>query len=342
MTSLVFILMSITTFCLATHTTFRISINASFPINANWTTTQIRKFSTPYQFLDILDFIAIGFFTFEFIVRLIFCPRKTLFLKNPLNWVDFFSFFPYYIEKALIWVQPDWQFTTGVQLLTAVRLVRIFRIFKLTRHFNGLKILAHTIRASAMELLLLIMFLLISVLIFACLIFFAETVDEHSLNYFKNIPVGFWWAVVTMTTLGYGDMYPRTGLGYFVGGLCAVSGVLVLALPVPVIVNNFALYYSHAQAKLKLPKKKKKILVNAPDMLKTQMSLPGVESQQDEYHSPSVSSTHSAASERKQSVDSTNCSVDSGIKTGECKYPIYHHHYFIMSTEITYTLYRRV
>ena len=63
-----------------------------------------------------------------------------------------------------------------------------------------------------------------------------------------------------MTTLGYGDMIPRTGLGYLVGGVCAVSGVLVLALPVPVIVNNFALYYSHAQAKAKLPKKRKTAL----------------------------------------------------------------------------------
>ena len=117
------------------------------------------------------------------------------------------------------------------------------------------------------------MFLCIGVLIFASLIYYAEGIYEHNDNEFKNIPIGFWWAIVTMTTIGYGDMYPRTAMGYCVGGLCALAGVLALALPVPVIVNNFALYYSHAQAKLKLPKKRKKILIGAPDALKSQNTL---------------------------------------------------------------------
>jgi hypothetical protein len=94
-------------------------------------------------------------------------------------------------------------------------------------------------------------------------------VEEDGVNDFTSIPRGFWWAVVTMTTLGYGDMYPRTALGYIVGAMCAVCGLLMLSLPVPVIVNNFTLYYSHAQAKLKLPQKKKNVLVGAADALKT-------------------------------------------------------------------------
>ncbi|XP_016334441.1 potassium voltage-gated channel subfamily C member 1-like, partial [Sinocyclocheilus anshuiensis] len=67
-----------------------------------------------------------------------------------------------------------------------------------------------------------------------------------------------------MTTLGYGDMYPQTWSGMLVGALCALAGVLTIAMPVPVIVNNFGMYYSLAMAKQKLPKKKNKHIPRAP------------------------------------------------------------------------------
>ena len=79
-------------------------------------------------------------------------------------------------------------------------------------------------------------------------------------NDFNSIPLGLWWALVTMTTVGYGDMAPKTYLGMFVGTLCALGGVLTVALPVPVIVSNFAMYYSHTQARAKLPKKRRRVI----------------------------------------------------------------------------------
>jgi len=63
-----------------------------------------------------------------------------------------------------------------------------------------------------------------------------------------------------MTTVGYGDMAPKTYLGMFVGTLCALGGVLTVALPVPVIVSNFAMYYSHTQARAQLPKKRRRVV----------------------------------------------------------------------------------
>ena len=65
---------------------------------------------------------------------------------------------------------------------------------------------------------------------------------------------------MTMTTVGYGDMSPKTYVGMFVGSFCALTGVLTIALPVPVIVSNFALFYSHTQARAKLPKKRRRVL----------------------------------------------------------------------------------
>ena len=109
------------------------------------------------------------------------------------------------------------------------------------------------------------------IVIFASLVYYAERIQANPHNDFNSIPLGLWWALVTMTTVGYGDMAPKTyviislllqinewvimtnylsavKVGMFVGALCALAGVLTIALPVPVIVSNFAMYYSHTQA----------------------------------------------------------------------------------------------
>ena len=102
-------------------------------------------------------------------------------------------------------------------------------------------------------------------MIFAPLIFYAERIQDNPDNDFYSIPVGLWWAIVTMTTVGYGDMVPKTYVGKFVGSMCVLASVLCVALPVPIIVSNFAMIYSHSQARSKLPKTRRRVLpVEAP------------------------------------------------------------------------------
>ena len=159
-------------------------------------------------------------------------------------------------------------------------IIRILRLFKLTRHSSGLKILLQTFRASAKELMLLVFFLVLGIVIFASLVYYAERIQVNPTNDFSSIPLGLWWALVTMTTVGYGDMVPKTYLGMFVGAMCAMAGVLVVALPVPVIVSNFAMYYSHTQARAKLPKKRRRVVnvdipVQKPGTLGNKMGIKG-------------------------------------------------------------------
>nr|AJP09339.1 Shaw1 [Nematostella vectensis] len=222
----------------------------------------MEKFSEKYlkDLLVILEGICVVWFTLELMVRFVFCPAKCEFFKKIMNWIDFLAIVPFYVSLGFNNNNND------IDALMIIRLIRIFRIFKLSRHSSGLQILGHTLRASFRELLLLIFFLLIGVVLFASLIFYCE--KKIPGTKFVDIPSSFWWAVVTMTTVGYGDMAPQSPSGKFIGSLCAVCGVLTIALPVPVIVNNFSLYYSHAQARLKLPKKRRRVLVGAPNALK--------------------------------------------------------------------------
>lgn len=278
-------MVSITTFCLETHEAFNTIINKTEALRND----SLMDVSPQYEIetdpaLTYVEGVCVLWFTFEFLVRVTFSPDKLEFVKSVLNIIDFVAILPFYLEVGLSGLSSK-AAKDVLGFLRVVRFVRILRIFKLTRHFVGLRVLGHTLRASVNEFFLLIIFLALGVLIFATMIYYAEriganpndpTASDHTM--FKNIPIGFWWAVVTMTTLGYGDMYPQTWSGMLVGALCALAGVLTIAMPVPVIVNNFGMYYSLAMAKQKLPKKRKKhipqaIQATSPGYCRTDLSM---------------------------------------------------------------------
>ncbi|XP_072172041.1 potassium voltage-gated channel protein Shaw-like [Diadema setosum] len=258
--SFTFVMLSIMSFCMETAEPFIVTSN-----------TTMGQISEPVLTLFVIEGVCVAFFTVELAVRFAFCPNKTKFFLEVLNLIDIVACIPFYVDAVVKLAKTHLTGTVN-EFLGFLRIVRIFRIFKLARHLSGLQILMHTLRASAKELVLLIVFLGLGVLVSSSLVYYAErwVNAEDQRNDFPNIPIGFWWAVVTMTTVGYGDLVPRTWLGMIVGAVTAIIGVLTLALPVPVIVNNFALFYTHAQARAKLPKKRKRVLVGAADALKTQ------------------------------------------------------------------------
>lgn len=198
---------------------------------------------TPFQDpFFIVETICICWFSFELIMRFICAPSKPHFFKDVMNTIDFFAIIPYFVTLGTELAKDKGaQPSVSLALIRVIRLVRVFRIFKLSRHSKGLQILGQTLKASLRELALLIFFLFIGVIIFSSAVYFAE-VDSPD-TAFTSIPEAFWWAVVSMTTVGYGDMYPETVGGKLVGSMCAIAGVLTISLPVPVIVSNFSYFY---------------------------------------------------------------------------------------------------
>ncbi|XP_074046420.1 potassium voltage-gated channel subfamily A member 10 [Macrotis lagotis] len=243
--SVLVVVISITIFCLETLPEFReereLKVVRDPSLNLSKTVLSHTMFTDPFF---MVESTCIIWFTFELVLRFMVCPSKTRFFKNIMNIIDIISIIPYFVTLITELVQetePSAQQNMSLAILRIIRLVRVFRIFKLSRHSKGLQILGQTLKASMRELGLLIFFLFIGVIIFSSAIYFAE-VDEPE-SHFSSIPDGFWWAVVTMTTVGYGDMCPTTPGGKIVGTLCAIAGVLTIALPVPVIVSNFNYFY---------------------------------------------------------------------------------------------------
>ena len=184
-----------------------------------------------------IEIVCIAWFTIEYLARLLSAPEKIKFIRSFLNIIDLVAILPYYITLPL-----DNSTGGSFAVLRVIRLVRVFRIFKLSRHSKGLQILGQTLRASMRELGMLIFFMIIVVVLFSSAIYYAEG-QTYEGSDFSSIPGAFWWSVVTMTTVGYGDKYPKTWQGKLVGSICALSGVLTIALPVPVIVSNFTYFY---------------------------------------------------------------------------------------------------
>ena len=261
LTSVFFILISILSFCLKTHPNCRVPVIRNVTVRdfrhnvTFWTLDKAQTY--PHEAFFFVELVCNVWFTFELIVRFIVTPTVRVFLESPLNWIDFVATLSFHSDMLLQYYFKDIE---NADILEFFSIIRILRLFKLTRHSPGLKILIHTFKASSKELTLLVFFLVLGMVIFASLVYYAERLHTNPENDFKSIPEGLWWAVVTMTTVGYGDMVPKTYAGIIVGSLCALSGVLVIALPVPVIVSNFSMFYSHTQARMKLPKKRRRVV----------------------------------------------------------------------------------
>ncbi|XP_065675254.1 potassium voltage-gated channel subfamily C member 1 [Hydra vulgaris] len=225
--SMMVIITSITTFCMQT-------------------VPRLFKYRVLFEYLE---YCYCCIFTIEFFLRLACCPSYIAFFCSSLTYIDIISTLQFYI---VFFAKVH-----ALDFLFVFRLIRIFRLFRFFKQLTGMQIIVQTLKASMNELMLLLLLVTIPMVIFSTLIYYAE--KNANVNLLTSIPDYFWWAIVTMTTVGYGDMVPNSINAKIVGAMCACTGLLIVALPVSVIGSNFAFYYSYAQARMKLPSKAKKV-----------------------------------------------------------------------------------
>ncbi|CAI5451691.1 unnamed protein product [Caenorhabditis angaria] len=172
----------------------------------------------PHYLLKHLESLCMAYFSFEYVARLLVNPKKGEFMRSPLNWMR--------------------EFRGAMLVVRVMRLARVARIFKLARYSTGLRAFGETMKKSAAELSMLGMFLVTGIMLFSTAIYFFERDEPNSKFY--SIPAACWWCVITMTTVGYGDLVPVTAGGKVVAALASVCGIIVLAFPISMIIDKFA------------------------------------------------------------------------------------------------------
>ncbi|KAL7864339.1 hypothetical protein AOLI_G00157590 [Acnodon oligacanthus] len=198
----------------------------------------------------IVETVCVAWFSLEFTLRFIQDRSKLAFLRRPLNLIDVVAILPYYITLVVDSTSAgEKRLGSGSTYLDKVGLVlrvlralRILYVMRLARHSLGLQTLGLTARRCTREFGLLLLFLCVAIALFSPLLYLIEN-EVAATQEFSSIPATYWWAVITMTTVGYGDMVPRSIPGQVVALSSILSGILLMAFPVTSIFHTFSRSY---------------------------------------------------------------------------------------------------
>ncbi len=186
-----------------------------------------RKFGDIFY---VLEWVFTFLFTIEYILRIISIKNPLKYVFSFLGLIDLLAIIPSYLSIFLPGAQ-------SLLVLRALRLLRIFRIFKLTHFLTEMEFLKTAVYTSLKKISIFMLVVLTLVIILGSLMYLIE----EGRNGFNSIPESIYWAIVTITTVGYGDISPVTPLGKFVASIIMLMGYGIIAVPTGILTTEMAL-----------------------------------------------------------------------------------------------------
>lgn len=177
-----------------------------------------------YQIFYGIEILMTLIFTAEYIVRILIVREQRKYIFSVLGIIDLISILPTYLELLF----PGMHY---LMVFRTLRMLRIFRVLKLTKFTSEAEVLLRGLKSSRYKITVFIASIFVYVVIFGTVLYVVEG-PEHG---FTSIPLSIYWAVVTMTTVGYGDIVPVTAAGKFISAIVMILGYSIIAVPTGII-----------------------------------------------------------------------------------------------------------
>jgi len=189
-------------------------------------------------FFEWFEIISVVVFTLEYVGRIWTCTLteryrhpikgRIQFILSPIGLIDLLAILPFYLPFIM---------SIDGRILRLLRLFRLVRIFKMGRYSTAFQMIANVLNRRKEELLVTLTIVLLVLVLASSLMYYVE--HEVQPEAFSSIPATMWWGVATLTTVGYGDVYPITSIGRVLGAFIAIMGVGIFALPAGIIASGF-------------------------------------------------------------------------------------------------------
>ncbi len=200
--------------------------------------TEKSLYSEYYMYFLLFEEISVYIFTLEYLTRIWVCTLNPLythpikgrikFILTPMLIIDLIAIVPFYLPMLF----PDMRF------IRSLRLIRLFRAFKFARYSETIQTFGTVLKSKKVELIAAMMMVLFLLVIAGSVMYYVE--HESQPEQFSSILKSMWWGIATLTTVGYGDVYPITPLGKLFGAFIAILGIGMVALPAGILASGFS------------------------------------------------------------------------------------------------------